>query len=213
MNDYLFIVPIAIASIIGVMSPGPSFLFVAQTTLNKSRKHGIATSFGLGTGAVTYALLACFGLFVLIEKAPYLYVFLKVLGGLYLFYLAYKIWNSSRDETDSADVVAADEHKKMNTKDYVKCYFLGLMTQLSNPKTAIVIGSMIMAFLPPEVPPYSFVIIALLTFVIDSGWYCIVSVALSTSKAQRFYNRFKNRINQITAGLMALLGTKLALDL
>ena len=75
------------------------------------------------------------------------------------------------------------------------------------------IGGVIMAFLPSDVPPYSFLIICTLTFIIDAGWYCIVSVALSTAKAQRFYNRFKQRINRIASGVLALMGAKLASNL
>ena len=221
MNEYLFLIPIAIASIIGVMSPGPSFIFVAQVTLNKSREHGIATSLGLGTGAVVFTMLACFGLFVVLEAAPFLYGALKVLGGLYLLYLAYKIWNSSKEsgptqtveKTTSIPMADKSTHTKLDLKQYLTSYILGLLTQLSNPKTAIVIGSMIMAFLPQEVPPYSFLIIAILTFIIDSGWYCIVSIVLSTEKAQKVYNRFKRRINQISSGLLAFLGVKLAFNL
>ena len=210
MNDYLFIIPIAIAAIVGVMSPGPSFLFVAQTAMNKSRSHAIATSFGLGTGAVVFTLLACFGLFIVIESVPFLYGFLKFIGGMYLLYLAYKMWTSSGKEINSSTNTVEIQSRKGS---YLKSYILGLLTQLSNPKTAIVIGGVIMAFLPSEVPPYSFWIIAILTFIIDSGWYCIVSVALSTNKAQSFYSRFKQRINRIASGIMAFMGGKLAFNL
>ena len=206
MNEYLFIIPIGIAAIAGVMSPGPSFIFVAQTAMNKSRAHGIATSLGMGTGAVTFTLLACFGLFVVIETVPFLYGFLKLAGGLYLLYLAYKMWTASDQKTDDSVPISKES-------SLLKSYSLGLLTQLSNPKTAIVIGGIIMAFLPTEVPPYSFWIIAIMAFVIDAGWYCIVSLSLSTNKAQRIYNHFKQRINRVAGGLMALMGTKLALNL
>ncbi len=163
MNEYLFIVPIAIAAVVGVMSPGPSFLFVAQTTLSKSRSHGIATSLGMGTGAVTFTLLACFGLYLVIETVPFLYGFLKLFGGLYLLYLAFKIWtsssnNSESNNSDESTSVSDNRNIKPDT-NYLKSYSLGLFIQLSNPKTAIVIGGVIMAFLPTEVPPYSFWII------------------------------------------------------
>lgn len=192
------------------MSPGPSFLFVAQTTLNKSREHGIATSLGLGTGAAIFTLLSCLGLFVILETAPFLYGALKIVGGLYLLYLAYKIWFSS-NETQTTQTVQVTS--KSNKNDFIKSYFLGLLTQLSNPKTAITIGSVIMAFLPHEVPPYSFLILTILTFITDCGWYCIVSIALSTTKAQMFYNRFKQIINRIAGGIMGLFGAKLTFNL
>ena len=210
-NDYLFIVPIILANMLGVMSPGPSFIFIAQRTLTTSRKHGLISALGLGTGAAIFAVLSCLGLFVVLETAPFLYGALKIFGGLYLLFLAYRIWNSSKGDDNAKSSVIEDGSD--NETSISASYFLGLMTQLSNPKTAIVIGSIIMAFLPTQTPPYTFIIITVLMFLSDWAWYSIVVVALSTKRAQKAYNRFKKSINRVASGLLAFMGTKLALNL
>ncbi|GAA0408407.1 LysE family translocator [Cocleimonas flava] len=211
INDYLFIVPIILANLLGVMSPGPSFIFIAQRTLTTSRKHGLISALGLGTGAAIFAILSCLGLFVILEAAPFLYGALKVLGGLYLLFLAYRIWNSSKgDDSGESGLIDNGRDKDISIS---ASYFLGLMTQLSNPKTAIVIGSIIMAFLPTETPPYTFIIITVLMFLSDWAWYSIVVVALSTKSAQKAYNRFKKSINRVASGLLAFMGAKLAFNL
>lgn len=211
INDYLFILPIILANLLGVMSPGPSFIFVAQRTLTTTRKHGLTSALGLATGAGIFAILSCLGLFVILEASPFLYGAMKLFGGLYLLFLAYRIWNASNDDnhSESNDI----EAKNSNEKSVSASYFLGLMTQLSNPKTAIVIGSIIMAFLPAATPPYSFVIITVLMFLSDWIWYSIVVIALSTKKAQKAYGRFKKSINRVASGLLAFMGTKLAFNL
>ncbi len=211
INDYLFIVPIILANLLGVMSPGPSFIFVAQRTLTTSRKHGLISALGLGTGAAIFAILSCLGLFVILEAAPFLYGALKIFGGLYLLFLAYRIWNSSKGDDNAKSSVI--DNGSDNEISISASYFLGLMTQLSNPKTAIVIGSIIMAFLPTETPPYTFIIITVLMFLSDWTWYSIVVVALSTKRAQKAYNRFKKSINRVASGLLAFMGTKLAFNL
>jgi len=211
INDYLFIVPIILANLLGVMSPGPSFIFIAQRTLTTSRKHGLISALGLGTGAAIFAILSCLGLFVILEAAPFLYGALKIFGGLYLLFLAYRIWNSSKGDDNAKSSVIEDGSD--NEISISASYFLGLMTQLSNPKTAIVIGSIIMAFLPTETPPYTFIIITVLMFLSDWTWYSIVVVALSTKRAQKAYNRFKKSINRVASGLLAFMGTKLAFNL
>lgn len=215
MNEYLFILPIILANILGVMSPGPSFIFIAQRTLTTSRKHGLISALGLGTGAAIFAILSCFGLFVVLEAAPFLYGALKIFGGLYLLFLAYRIWHSSKANNDDKDNTQNSQIDACCEKEIsvTSSYLLGLMTQMSNPKTAIVIGSIIMAFLPAETPPYTFIIITVLMFLSDWAWYSIVVLALSTTRAQKFYNRFKQRINQIASGLMGFLGIKLAFNL
>jgi threonine/homoserine/homoserine lactone efflux protein len=206
MNDYLFLIPIALALIIGVMSPGPSFIFVAQTAMDKSRAHGIATSLGMGVGVVVFTLLAIFGLFIVLETVPWLYMGLKFIGGLYLCYLAYKIWQSSSEKITTS---SSNIEVKGDTRSYYKSFMLGLITQLTNPKTAIVTGGVFMAFLPAEIPEYSYLILAVMSFVIDAGWYSIVSIALTTSRAQKVYIRFKKSISRLASGLMAAMGVKL----
>lgn len=209
MNDYLFFIPIAIALGVGVISPGPSFLFVAQTAMQKTRAHGIATSLGMGTGAMLLALMAILGLFVVLQTIPVLYLVLKILGGLYLFYIAYLMWKSADDP------IIANEQTEPPVKQYGsfrKAYLLGLFTQLSNPKTAIVIGGIFMAFLPENIPEYSIPLLSLMAFIIDASWYIVVSIALTTASAQRVYMRFKKHINRLASGLMGLLGLKLALN-
>ena len=209
MHDYLFFIPIAIALGVGVISPGPSFIFVAQTAMQKSRSHGIATSLGMGTGALIYSLVAIMGLFVVLQTVPTLYLVLKIIGGLYLFYIAYSMWKSASDPM--IDTIqggsSPSQHGSLG-----KAYALGLLTQLSNPKTAIVIGGIFMAFLPEKTPDYSIPLLSIMAFIIDAGWYMIVAIALSTSKAQSVYTRFKKTINRFASGLMGLLGLKLVFN-
>ncbi len=207
MNEYLFMIPIAIALMVGVVSPGPSFIYIAQTAMATSRSQGIATSLGLGTGAVIYTLVASLGLFFVLETVPWIYIGLKFAGGLYLCYLATKIWNSANEPLDSSEEYEVNASNKKVS--FTKAYLSGLFIQLSNPKTAVVIGGIIMAFLPSEVPAYSYLLLALLAFVIDAGWYSIVTVALATAKAQKVYLKFKKGISRVASGLLGLLGVKL----
>ncbi len=217
MNDYLFFIPIALALAVGVISPGPSFLFVAQTAMNKSRNHGIATSLGMGTGAMILSLMAITGLFVVLQTIPVLYFVLKILGGAYLFYIAYQMWQGADDPIVANSNSNSYSSSSQNTPSLtngslIKASVLGLLTQLSNPKTAIVIGGIFMAFLPEQLPQYSIVLLSLMAFVIDASWYILVAIALTTPHAQRIYLRFKKTINRLASGLMGMLGLKLVFN-
>ena len=216
MNDYVFIIPIALSLMVGVISPGPSFIFVAQTAMEKSRAHGIITSLGMGTGAMLFSLMAILGLFVVLQTVPVLYVVLKLLGGFYLLYIAFKMWQTAQQPIVASDVDKSQKSSEYNVKytkrGYFKSYLMGLLTQLSNPKTAIVIGGIFMAFLPQDIPDYSVLLLSLMAFIIDAGWYMIVSIALTTKSAQRLYLRFRKYINWLASGLMGALGIKLVLN-
>lgn len=203
MTEYLFLIPVSLFLLLGVMSPGPSFILVAQTALSKSRKEAIAVSIGMGVGSTVFAIIASIGLFVLLESVPWVYTTLKLIGGSYLCFLAYKMWRSS------GDVMAISKRNNQSQNGLLKMFSVGLFTQLSNPKTAIIFASAFAAFLPKELPIYSHAIIVSLSFLIDTLWYVIVSTLLSTDKAQSLYARFKGAICKTASSFMAVMGIKL----
>jgi threonine/homoserine/homoserine lactone efflux protein len=185
------------------MSPGPSFILVAQTAMAKSRTEAIAVSIGMGIGATIFAVIASVGLFVLLDSIPWFYIGLKVAGGSYLCFLAFKMWKSSNEPMET---------KLTSTKTnsgVLRMFFSGLFTQLSNPKTAIVFGSVFAAFLPKYVPEYSYYLITASTFLIDTLWYVLVATLLSTPKAQKVYVKFKKYISRVASAFMGVLGVKL----
>lgn len=206
MAEYSFLLGIGVALLLGVMSPGPSFLVVSRVAVDQSRAQALAVAAGLATGAGTLALIAAMGLYVILESVPWLYKAFKLLGGLYLCYLAYKIWRSA-----GTDNQAPEENVAAAKSGLFKAYVTGLITQLSNPKTAIIIGGIFAAFLPAHVPDYGIVIGVAMALVIDGAWYCLVALALSTRKAQLVYNRYKNTISRAAGGFMGFMGLKLAL--
>lgn len=206
MGEYSFLISIGIVFMLGTMSPGPSFILVATTAVSKSKMQGFGVTLGLAIGAAIFALLAIFGLYAILQAVPSMYVALKALGGAYLLYLAYKMWKHA---SEPMKVVAPEE---ANTKNFLKAVLLGLTTQLSNPKTAIIIGSIFAALLPNEIPVYGEALLCLLAFTGDVAWYSLVVLLLSTKRAQYTYLRFKQHIDRLAGGLLGLLGIKLVID-
>lgn len=206
MGEYSFLIAIAIVFMFGTISPGPSFILVAKTAVSKPFNEGIGVSIGLSIGAVFFTLLAIFGLYALFETVPFLYGVFKLFGGVYLLYIAYKIWKHS-DESLSMDIKL-----EKSSKGFFKAVLFGFLTQISNPKTAIIIGSIFAALLPKELPAYSELFLCMMAFSIDAIWYCMVVLLLSTQKSQKIYLRFKKYIDRVAGTLLAALGIKIAFD-
>ena len=206
MGEYSFLIAIAIVFMFGTISPGPSFIFVAKTAVSKPFSEGIGVSIGLSIGAVFFTLLAIFGLYALFETVPFLYGIFKLFGGVYLLYLAYKIWKHSGES------LSMDMKLEKSSKGFFKAMLFGFITQISNPKTAIIIGSIFAALLPKELPAYSELLLCLIAFSIDAIWYSMVVVLLSTKKSQKIYLQFKKYIDRVAGTLLAALGIKIAFD-
>jgi len=202
MDTFTTLLAIAATLAIGAISPGPSFVYVAQNAVARSRNHGLVTAMGTGVGAAIFALLALLGLQAFLLAVPVAYTALKIVGGVYLLWLAYKIIRHSREPLSMGKV-------SMGEKTLLATFRDGLFTQLSNPKTAVVFASIFTALLPREIPAYYYIALPLISFIIDAGWYSLVTVALSTERSRNVYIRFKTAIDRVAGSVMALLGLKL----
>ncbi len=201
----------AISSVLGVllvgaMSPGPSLVVVVRSSIGVSRQAGIATALGMGVGGVLFATLALLGLQALLMQVPWLYTGLRIVGGFYLMYLAFKLWQGARQTLEMPDITLEKSPRGR------KFFLLGLTTQLSNPKTAIVYGSIFAALLPAYLPMWSGAVLLLSVFTIEAGWYIIVAMTFSAKKPRSVYLNSKRWIDRAAGSAMGALGLRLVYD-
>jgi threonine/homoserine/homoserine lactone efflux protein len=204
MQDLPALLGIVAALSVGVVSPGPSFVFIARTALSSSRAEGVCAAFGMGAGGVLFALAALFGLQGLLLALPSLYLLLKVLGGMYLAYLGLRIWLSAKQPLPVGGLASG----KRTTR--LKSLLLGFTTQVSNPKTAIVYASVFAAFMPARQSLGFDLALATIVFAIEASWYTLVALVLSTERPRIAYLRRKAWVDRIAGGVMVTLGLKLA---
>jgi threonine/homoserine/homoserine lactone efflux protein len=199
---------ILLALLAGVLSPGPSFVMAARTAVAKSREDGLALAFGLAFGATLIAALCLAGLSAVLHAVPALYMLLKVLGGLYLAWLAWQIWKSAPQPLEMSGLL--DQRASGQIKaNRVASFRLGLITQISNPKAAVVYGSVFAALLPAQFPLMGSVMVTAGVFAMEFGWMSTVVLILSSSAPRAAYMRSKTAIDRIAAGVMGLLAARL----
>lgn len=187
---------------LGAMSPGPSFLLVARTSLAISRRAGLAAALGMGIGGLLFALTALLGLMALLHAVPILYLALKLCGGGYLLYLGYRIWHGAKQPLE----LTTDATR--NNSPW-RAFWLGLATQVSNPKTAIVYASIFASLLPKEVSLPVMLGLPILIFLIEVVWYTLVALLLSSPAPRRRYLAGKHHVDRIAGAIMGMLGVKL----
>jgi len=192
---------------LGAMSPGPSFVLVARTAVARSRHAGLAAALGMGVGGAIFCGLALMGLIALLASVAWLYALLKIAGALYLFYLAVMIWRGARQPLAIEGSDAGEGRSRRG-----RAFAVGLMTQLSNPKTAIVYSSIFAALLPPSPPAWMVSVLPPMIFSIEAGWYAIVALLFSAERPRGAYLRGKRWIDRAAGTVMGLLGLKLALE-
>lgn len=191
---------------VGAVSPGPSFVLVARTSIAVSRRAGLAAALGMGIGGVAFAALALLGLHTLLSQVGWLYLGLKLAGGLYLVYLAVRIWRGARETITVPDADGGQPG------GIARSFTYALVTQLSNPKTAIVYGSIFAALLPATPPTWVLLTLPPAVFVIEAGWYAIVALAFSAGRPRSAYLRSKAWIDRLAASVIGALGLRLVFE-
>lgn len=193
---------------LATMSPGPSFVMVARTSVSGGRPNGLLAALGMGIGGVVFAAAALLGLQAVLLAVPSLYLVLKFGGGVYLAYMGWRIWRGARTPLMADDIAPRAQSPSVSRRSL----WLGLVTQISNPKTAIAYTSVFAAFLPAQTSLSFKALTLLLVFLIEAGWYGLVAVALSSSRPRRWYVQCKHWFDRIAGGVMITLGFRLLLS-
>lgn len=191
----------------GAVSPGPSFILVCRTAMLHSRKGGIAAAMGMGVGSAIFSSLALFGLAAVLKEVPSLHLTLRLIGGAYLLYLACRIWSGA---TQSFSVQAAEADS--NRPSLLKVFGLSLMTQISNPKTAVFYGSIFTALLPSAPSPGLLVALVIGSSCIDFVWYTLVATLFSIRKPRDAYISAKSKIDRVLSAILGVLGGRLVFE-
>jgi threonine/homoserine/homoserine lactone efflux protein len=176
---------------LGAISPGPSVMVVIRNTIIGGRTQGVACAIGHGIGFGIYAGSAVFGLIVLLENAPDVFLILQLIGVGLLIWYGYLMWN---------DEVSLDEDSHVeNTKVKRQGFMEGFAIAFFNPKIALFLVAILAQVLEPGMGMGTKLAIGLLGMSIDMGWYLIVALALTGTGAVDWLRIRGQLIYRITA--------------
>lgn len=125
-----------------VLTPGPNMLYLVSRSLSQGRRAGIISLAGTGLGFLVYLAAAVLGITAVFAAVPEAYTALKVAGAAYLLYLAWGVLRPG-----AAPVFAARE---LPMDPPLRLVGLGFLTNLLNPKIAILYVSLLPQFIAPE---------------------------------------------------------------
>lgn len=129
----------ALISLGMVLTPGPNMVYLISRSICQGRRAGMISLGGIALGFVFYMLCAAFGITALAMAVPFAYDTLRLAGAAYLLYLA---WQAVRPEGRSpfeVRMLAPDSSKKL--------FLMGFMTNVLNPKIAIMYMSLLPQFI------------------------------------------------------------------
>lgn len=164
--DYTILFTFVLASAALAISPGPDNIYVLVQSLTNGKASGMATVCGLIAGCIIHTTLLAFGVSAIIRANDNLFFGIKILGALYLLYLAYKVYRSKSKIDFESNTVKRSSFKSL--------FFQGFLMNVFNPKVTIFFLAFFPGFLFSET--FSHVI----QFYILGGLFMLVSFIIFT---------------------------------
>lgn len=115
-------------SVLLTLMPGPDIIYVLLQSISNGKKYGIVTALGLVTGIIIHTTLVAFGVSELLKQNEKLFLLIKIFGACYLFYLAFKTYQSS------ATISINNKVKKL---PLIGLFKKGFFMNVLNPKVSI----------------------------------------------------------------------------
>lgn len=192
------------AFLLATASPGPNVLAVIGTSMSIGRSSGMALAMGVAAGSFCWAALTAAGLSALLATYASALIVIKILGGLYLLWLAYKAIKSAASQHDiEAKELAGG---KRTLSGYA---FRGFVVQMTNPKAALAWIAIISLGLQADAPLWVGAMIVIGTSLLSVVVHGLYAVAFSTPIVMRAYSQARRCIQAVLGAFFALAGIKL----
>lgn len=132
-----------LAAFILVISPGPNMIYLISRSITQGKKAGLTSLAGVVCGFLFHIVMVSFGLTAVLFAVPYAYIVLKILGTIYLLYLAYQAIKPNGKNIFEVD-------KNMTADGPKKLFAVGFLTNVLNPKVAVFYLSFFPQFIKPQ---------------------------------------------------------------
>lgn len=198
-------VTVAVAHFLALLSPGPDFVLVVKSAIRNEGKNAIGVALGIASANALYIGLCLIGVGSILAASATVMVVLKVIGGLFLIYLAVQALRASKSSYKSLDI-AEQSHSNKVKATFFKEFITGFMSGILNPKNLLFYLSLFTVVLTPEVGLAFKLGLGIWMTAIVFLWDLSIIFLLSTSKVRSKFTKLAYYIDKVTGAILGLIG-------
>lgn len=124
-----------------VLTPGPNMLYLVSRTIMQGRRAGLISLAGVVTGFLGYLFATVAGITVIFAAVPQIYAAIRYAGAGYLLWLAWRAVRPGGHAVFAPQLLTPDSPRRL--------YTMGVVTNLLNPKAAVLYLSLLPQFVDP----------------------------------------------------------------
>ena len=201
-----------VSALVIILSPGADTFLMLRSTLRGGKKDGFLTMLGIYAGITTLSLLLISGVGLVVAKAPGALFWLKILGALYLLFLAVQSLRAGVNlvkRNFAGESITVDQDQSV-TRTKAGPFVLGFLTNVTNPKVLI----FFLAFFPQFLGDSShaavqLAMLCLIFVVVSAVWLVTLVFAASAMRKVMTTTGFTIAMEFVVATVFAVLAITL----
>jgi threonine efflux protein len=183
------------------VTPGANTLLVIQIAASDRRSSAVFAAIGVAVGSAVWAALAVLGVNIIFAAFPGLRIALQIAGGLYLLYLATRLWSSG----NRGDEMAIESFSPF------AAFYRGVFTNFSNPKAALFFGGIFSACFPAD-PSHALLMASVLVIFANAlCWYALLAYLFSRKSVRAAYLRKRGMVGKLAGAVLGGIGLRFLL--
>lgn len=179
-----------------MLSPGANVLLVSQLAASDRARSAFFAALGVTVGAGIWAACAILGINAVFLAFPGLRLALQIAGGLYLLYVASRLWRSSGVALSG----------QISAVSPLAAFRLGFLTNITNPKSALFFGSVFATSFPAAPSPVLQASAVAMVVLNALCWHTLLAYLFSRERVRAAYSRTRGMANRIASVAVGALG-------
>jgi threonine efflux protein len=196
------------AYVIAAGSPGPSNMQIMGVAMNNGRRAALVLAAGVVSGSIFWGMMAATGISAILNRYAEALVVLKIFGGLYLLYLAFKAGRAALAPDDQAVRTTSADAALSGSALYRR----GLLMHLTNPKSVLAWIALVTLGLGSESSWHTLAAILGGCAALSVTIFCGYAIIFSTAPMVRIYRRARRWIEGILSVFFGVAGLRLLLS-
>lgn len=184
------------------ITPGVDMALVARSAITEGRGAALATTFGVTSGLLTWALASALGVAALLAASATAYDVLRAAGAAYLIWLGVRaLIRAGADEPPVA------QQRRRSP------YVTGVVSNLTNPKIVVFYSTVLPTFIPHGASVFVWsLVLASIHAVQVLGWLSAYAWALTRARSLVDRPRVRRALDRLSGTVLVGLGVRLAAE-
>ena len=203
------LLPFLAVVVVLTLTPGPDMALVLRNGVRGGVRTAWWTGLGCCAGITVYAAASAIGLAAILATSATAFMVIKLVGAAYLVYLGVTaLWHSMEPPASATPVPGPIPAPVVGRR---AAFRQGLVSNLLNPKIALIFLTLIPQFVSPGEPASTTGVLAAVFLGLSVLWWRLLSLAIGVLGRVLSRQRVRTAVERVTGTVLIGLGVRVAL--